>query len=392
MIRYIDQVKISNKRILLRVDFNVSLNADGSINDDERIKKALPTIQKLLNDGNTLFLVTHLGQPKGYDPKVTTERLAVRLNELIGRPVQFVPFDKTFDNSFYKLKPDESNICMLDNIRFHPGEKTNDPVFAQQLASLAEVYVNDAFGVSHRPDASVVGVSSHLPHYGGLLMKDEVEAIQKAIQNPVHPVVAIIAGSKVSSKIGLIDKFLSIADNVLIGGALANNYLKVQGFEIGKGLLESEYIDETRKHLENEVHSHKLILPIDRRIGSQIVSTSLPIVKKVNEILSEDETLDIGPETERLFTEIISKARTIIWNGPVGYFENPQFAQGSLAIYNAIICNSNAMSVVGGGDTLTVIKDQPGQDKITHISTGGGAMLELIEKGTLPGIEALENK
>jgi phosphoglycerate kinase len=391
MIQYIDQVEITNKRVLLRVDFNVSLNADGSIKNDERIKRAVPTIKNLLDAGNKLILVSHLGQPKGYDAAFTTERLATRLQELVSQPVLFIPFDKTFDpGSYTPTRLQACRLFMLDNIRFHPGEKKNDPEFAKQLASLADVYVDDAFGVCHRSDASVVGVPALLPHYGGLLLKQEVEMIRKAINNPTHPVVAIIAGSKVSTKIGLIEKLMSIADQVLIGGAMTNNFLKVQGYETGKGLFEPEYVEEARRLLELDKVSSKIKLPVDRRIGSQTDETSELVVKKVSEVGVDDETLDIGPETEKEYSDIISQAKTIIWNGPVGYFENPQFAKGSLAIYNAITSNSSALSVVGGGDTLTVIKKLLNQEKITHISTGGGAMLELVEKGTLPGIEALE--
>jgi phosphoglycerate kinase len=235
-----------------------------------------------------------------------------------------------------------------------------------------------------------VGVASFLPSYGGLLLKQEVTMIRKAIEAPQRPVVAIIAGAKVSSKIGLIEKLMMVADSVLIGGAMTNNFLKAQGMEIGKGLVELDYISEAKRLLElAKTNNKQIILPVDRRIGSQADETSEPIVKKVEEIGGEDETLDIGPETEKLFAEIISRAKTIIWNGPVGYFENPQFAKGSLAIYNAIINTSGAISVLGGGDTLSVIKKLPNKDKITHISTGGGAMLELIEKGTLPGLDAL---
>ena len=390
MIIYIDEVEINTKRILLRVDFNVSCNNDGSIKNDERIRKALPTIKMLLDKGNKLFLVTHLGQPKEFDEALTTKRLAERLQELINQPVVFVPFDKTFDPNFYSQASTSSNLFMLDNIRFHAGEKRNDPEFSKQLASLVDVYVDDAFGVCHRPDASVVGVSSILPHYGGLLLKQEVETIRKVILDPKHPVVAIIAGAKVSTKISLIDRFMTLADYVLIGGSMTNNFLKAQDYEIGKGLFEPEYMNEAKRLLELDKDKQKLILPIDQRTGSQTDVDTVPVVKKITDIQIDDETLDIGPETEILYANYIAQAKTIIWNGPLGYYENPQFTKGSLAIYRAIANNLQAISIIGGGDTITVIKKQPDQDKITHISTGGGAMLELMEKGTLPGIEALE--
>jgi phosphoglycerate kinase len=251
--------------------------------------------------------------------------------------------------------------------------------------------VDDAFGSVHRAHASTIGVTEFLPSYGGLLLKQEVSMIKKVIDAPERPVVAIIAGAKISSKIGLIEKLMNVADSILIGGAMPNNFFKAKGMEIGKGLVEPDFVPEAKRLLDSAATQNKhIILPIDRRIGVRADEMSEPIVKKVEEVTANDETLDIGPETEKLFTDIISQAKTIIWNGPVGYFENPQFAKGSIAIYNAIINNSSAVSVVGGGDTLSVIKKLPNKDKITHISTGGGAMLELIEKGTLPGLEALE--
>jgi phosphoglycerate kinase len=298
------------------------------------------------------------------------------------------------DSSFAKATADASenkNIFLLENTRFYEGEKKNDGEFSKKLAALAEVYVDDAFGSVHRAHASTVGVAEFLPHYGGLLLKQEVMMIKKAIEAPQRPVIAIIAGAKVSSKIGLIEKLLSVADTVLIGGAMTNNFLKAQGLEIGRGLVELDYIAEAKRLLDfAKANNKQIILPVDRRIGLQIDETSVPVVKKVGEVGVEDETLDIGPETEILFAEFIAKAKTILWNGPVGYFENPQFAKGSIAIFNAIVANPTAVSVLGGGDTLSVIKKLAGKEKITHISTGGGAMLELIEKGTLPGLDALE--
>jgi phosphoglycerate kinase len=285
----------------------------------------------------------------------------------------------------------EKEILVLENTRFYEGEKKNDPMFSKQLAALGEVFIDDAFGSAHRAHASTVGVAAYLPSYGGLLLKQEVTMIKKAIEAPERPVVAIIAGAKVSSKIGLIEKLMKTADTVLIGGAMTNNFLAAQGFEIGKGLVESEYIPEAQRLLDLARELHKeIILPVDRRIGLQNDEVTDPTVKRTDAISKDDETLDIGPETEALFSQYISSAKTVIWNGPVGYFENPQFAKGSVALYNAILENHGVISILGGGDTLSVIKKLPNKDKITHISTGGGAMLELIEKGTLPGLDALD--
>lgn len=392
MIKYIDEVEITNKKILIRVDYNISFKKDGSINDDTRIKNSLSTLQLLLKGGNKLILMSHLGKPKGRDMAFSMKPVAQRLQTYL--PDYSV---KLIDDFLSPPTPEvckgqgEKEIFVFENTRFYEGEKKNDPIFSKQLADLAEVYVDDAFGSIHRAHASTVGVASFLPSYGGLLLKKEVQIIKRAIEAPERPVVAIIAGAKISSKIGLIEKLMSIADTVLIGGAMTNNFLKAKGMEIGKGLIELEFVPEAKRLLDLAASQHKqIILPVDRRIGIKTDEINIPDIKKVEEISAADETLDIGLETEILFKEHISKAKTIIWNGPVGYFENPQFAKGSVAVYDAIIANSSAISILGGGDTLSVIKKLPNKDKITHISTGGGAMLELIEKGTLPGLDALD--
>ena len=401
MIKYIDEVGIMNKRVLVRVDYNISFKKDlpagrqvRSINDDTRIKNSLPTLQLLLKGNNTLILMSHLGKPKGRDMTFSMKPVAERLQ------TYFPDYKVVLINDFIAEQPlltDAVNrahtIIILENTRFYEGEKKNDPEFSKQLADLAEVFVDDAFGSVHRAHASTVGVAAFLPSYGGLLLKKEVTIIKKVIEAPEKPVIAIIAGAKVSSKIGLIEKLMKVADTIIIGGAMANNFLMAKGLEIGKGLVELDYITEAKRLIElATMNGKKIILPTDRRIGLQSDETTEPLIKNVQAVQKDDETLDIGPESEKLFADIISQAKTIIWNGPVGYFENPQFAKGSISIYNAIIGNSSASSVLGGGDTLSVIKKLPNHDKITHISTGGGAMLELIEKGTLPGLEALENR
>ncbi|MCX6732813.1 MAG: phosphoglycerate kinase [Candidatus Roizmanbacteria bacterium] len=391
MIKYIDEVEITNKKVLVRVDYNVSFKKDGTINDDTRIKNSIPTLQLLLKGNNELILMSHLGKPKERDMAFSMKPVAERLQTYFPEHNIVLIDDFTTQHTQLNHVVNKATIYMLENTRFYEGEKKNDPIFSKQLADLAEVFVDDAFGSVHRAHASTVGVASFLPSYGGLLLKKEVIMIKKVIEAPERPVVAIIAGAKVSSKIGLIEKLMSIADSVLIGGAMTNNFLKAQGIEIGKGLVELDFIPEAKRLLDLAAAQNKhIILPIDRRIGQQTDEASEPIVKKVGDIRVDDETLDIGPETEVLFADVISHAKTILWNGPVGYFENPQFAKGSIAIYNAIINNSSAVSVLGGGDTLSVVKKLPNKDKITHISTGGGAMLELIEKGTLPGLDALD--
>lgn len=399
MIKYIDEVEIQNKRVLVRVDYNISFKKDlpagrqvREINDDTRIKNSLPTLQLLLKSNNKLILMSHLGKPKGRDMAFSMKPVVERLQTYL--PDYTV---KLIDDFLSLATPEvvhgqkEKEIFVLENTRFYEGEKKNDPEFSRQLAKLGEVFVDDAFGSVHRAHASTVGVAAFLPSYGGLLLKKEVSMIKNAIEAPERPIIAIIAGAKVSSKIGLIEKLMKTADTVLIGGAMTNNFLAAQGLEIGKGLVETEYIPEAQRLLDLAETLHKrIVLPVDRRIGSQGDETTLPVIKKVSDISADDETLDIGPETEELFAGHIAKAKTVIWNGPVGYFENPQFAKGSIAIYEAILNNPGLISILGGGDTLSVIKKLPNKDKITHISTGGGAMLELIEKGTLPGLDALD--
>lgn len=388
MIKYIDEVQITGKRVLIRVDYNVSFKKDRSINDDTRIKNSLSTLQLLLKGNNKLILMSHLGKPKGRDMAFSMRPVVERLKAYL--PEYSIRLIDDFLTEGAKLQG-EKEILVLENTRFYEGEKKNDPMFSKQLAALGEVFVDDAFGSVHRAHASTVGVAAYLPSYGGLLLKQEVTMIKKAIEAPERPVVAIIAGAKVSSKIGLIEKLMKTANTVLIGGAMTNNFLAAQGFEIGKGLVETEYIPEAKRLLDLADELHKaIILPVDRRIGLQNDEVTEPTVKRIDAISKDDETLDIGPETEALFSQFIASAKTVIWNGPVGYFENPQFAKGSVALYNAILNNPGVISILGGGDTLSVIKKLPDKDKITHISTGGGAMLELIEKGTLPGLEALD--
>jgi len=391
-VRYIDETEITGKRILVRVDYNVSLKSDGSINNDARIRMSLPTLTLLLQGKNKLVLMSHLGKPKGRDPKFSLAPVAKRLQELLpGYKVTLVDDFTSPEGSKLISNQAENEIMMLENTRFYEGEKKNDTAFSKALSKLGEVFVCDAFGSVHRAHASVVGVAAFLPSFGGLLLKKEITAILGAIENPAHPVVAIIAGAKISTKIGLIERLMEIADHVLIGGAMTNNFLRAEGFETGKGLIEEESVPQAKELLEQAVILGKnIVLPVDRRIGTEDDTKTVPTVKRISEIAPGDITLDIGPETEKLFGDLILSAQTIIWNGPVGYFENPRFAMGSVAILKAIAANPRAVSVVGGGDTLTVIKNRPEAAKIGHVSTGGGAMLELIEKGTLPGIDALK--
>lgn len=388
-IYYIDERPFSNKKVLLRVDFNVSLTSKFTISDDARIQQALPTIKFLLKHHNKLIIVSHLGQPKERDSnfsmKVVCQKLQEYMSDYKVKLLEDFTGDKT---ALFNQKEDE--IIVLENIRFYPEEKKNDPEFAKKLAHLADIYVNDAFGVSHRPDASVVGVSHYIPSYGGLLLKKETEMISKVIANPKKPLVAIMGGTKISTKINLIDKLMTVADYVIVGGGLANTFLAAQGHKVGKSLYEHEELAKAREILFLAAQKNTaIILPHDVIVSSSLES-HIGDVKKIEEILHDSMIVDIGPETQAQIGRIIALAKTIIWNGPVGYFENPAFRRGTDFIYYTITENNTATSIVGGGDTLAAISKKEYLDKITHISTGGGAMLEFIEKGTLPGIEALK--
>lgn len=387
--KFIDEVAISHKKILLRVDFNVSLNPNHSISNDERIRQSIPTIEYLLKHHNQLILVAHLGEPEKRNPADSLTRVAKRLHEYL--PDHKVLLVDDFINDPHlleKQQPDE--IILLENIRFYPGEQTNDPAFAKQLASLADVYVNDAFGVSHRKSASVIGIPPLLPSYGGLLMKKEISMIDKAMNHPKKPLLAIIGGKKISTKIKFITKLTTVADFLLLGGGLANTFLVAQGHHLGNSLVSDEDVAEAKRILHlAEKEGTNILLPADVIVGDGLHAKTSE-VRRLDGIKPHDQILDIGPETEALFGAAIDRAHTIIWNGPVGYIENPVFKHGTDFLYYAITQNPDVVSVVGGGDTLAAIAHKEYLDKITHISTGGGAMLEFIENGTLPGIEALK--
>lgn len=391
-IKTIDEEKITNQRVLLRADFDVSLNDNYTIADDTRIKSNLPTINLLLKNNNRLICVAKLGRPKGKDPKLSLKIIVKKLKKFLPK-YQIVLIDdflKENPKRFEEQKPDE--IFLLENIRFYKEEKQNDKNFAKKLASLADVYVNDAFAMCHRAEASIVGVPHYLPAYAGLLLKKEIEMISTAINQPRKPFVAILGGAKISTKILLIDKLMTTADYLLIGGALANTFLAAEGYEIGKSYCEYEEIQKARRLLFLAAKRHTaIILPIDVIVGNPKNRKDGGMVKKIDKVLSNAHILDIGPETQAKFGSIINQAKTIIWNGPLGYFENPEYRRGTDFIYYSIAQNRQATSIVGGGDTLAAISKKEYLDKITHVSTGGGAMLEFIEKGTLPGIEALKH-
>jgi len=391
-VTYIDEVVIKNKIVLLRVDFNVSLNSDHTIADDARIRHALPTIQYLLKGGNRLRIISHLDRPGGKkDPKCSLKKIVPYLKKYF--PQNQVLFtDPLNGEGLKKLSHQKSDqIILFENIRFYPGEKKNSPQLAKRLSELGEVFVNDAFGVSHRINASVVGLPRYLPAYGGILLKKEVQIISKIVKRAKKPVVAIIGGAKITTKINFINKLIEVADFILVGGGLANTFLCSQGIETGNSYCEYEKTERARRLLFTAAQTNTaIILPRDVIVGKMDDPLNGGAVKKIEEIEKGDTVLDIGPETQAKFGSVISQARTIIWNGPVGYIENQNYRRGTEFIYYAITQNDKASSLVGGGDTLAAISKEEYLSKITHISTGGGAMLEFIEKGTLPGIEALK--
>lgn len=387
--RYIDEATITNKRILLRVDYNVSLNPDHSIANDERIRQSMPTIKLLLQNHNRLILVAHLGRPKGRDEKLS-------LKPLLPDIKQYLPDREIVLIDDFTKQPDMftnqsiKQVLLLENIRFYEGEENNDTAFAKQLAALADVYVNDAFSVSHRESASVVGVTKFLPSFGGLLMKKEVTTLSHLTKHPQKPFVAILGGSKISTKIKLIDKLTQLADYVILGGGLANTFLAAQGVDVGKSVYEKEQLHEANRLIGlAKKHNTALLLPTDV-ITAQKTTDAIGTEKSVTTLTDSEMILDIGPDTQARIEAVILSAKTIAWNGPVGYFENPSFKRGTDFLYYAITQNNHCLSVIGGGETLAAVSKKEYLDKISHISTGGGAMLEFIENGTLPGIAALD--
>lgn len=390
-IKFIDDTNIKDQRVLVRADFDVTLNPDFTIADDARIKQNLPTIEYLLKNNNRLICIGKLNRPKGRDPECSLKVVVERLKEYLpNTEIDLVDDFLTEPSKTFEKQP-AGSMLVLENIRYYPEEKKNDPEFTQKLAALGDVYINDAFAMCHRAEASVVGLPQYLDPYGGLLLKKEITVFDKVISKPKHPLVAILGGAKINTKIRVIDKLLKKADYLLIGGAMANTFLYAQGFKVGKSRCEHEQVSNARRLLFMAAQTKTaVILPTDVVVGDPDDKENGGKVIKVNGETPQGMILDIGPDTQALFGSIINQAKTIIWNGPVGYVENPNYRRGTDFIYYAIAHNQAATSVVGGGDTLAAISKKEYLDSITHISTGGGAMLEYLEKGTLIGIEALK--
>ena len=387
--RSVRDLDVWDKRVLVRVDFNVPVK-DGEVTDDTRIRRALPTIRHLLEEGARPILISHLGRPKGEpDPKYAMDPVAARLQELLGEPVKKLDAAVGPEVEEALEDWDGRGVVLLENSRFYPGETSNDPEFADQLAALADLYVNDAFGAAHRAHATTVGVAERQPAAAGLLMEEEIDYLDKVLKDPERPFVAILGGAKVSDKLGVIESLLGTADSLLIGGAMCFTFFKAQGYEIGNSLVEDDYLEEAKRLMEEA--GDRLVLPVDVVVAEAMEEDAESETVPVDGIPAGKMGLDIGPKTVDLFSEHISGASTIFWNGPMGVFEIDAFAKGTEGVARAV-AESGATSVVGGGDSVAAVNKLGLEDRMSHISTGGGASLEYVEGKELPGIAVLPDK
>lgn len=387
--RTIRDIDVRGKRVLVRVDFNVPLK-DGAVSDDTRIRAALPTLNYLLEHGAALILCSHLGRPKGkVVPELKMDPVATRLAELLGRPVRKLDdcIGPEVETVAQAMQP--GDVVLLENTRFHPEERANDAEFAQQLAGLADIYVNDAFGSAHRAHASTEGVAYHLPAVAGFLMEKELEFLGRAVGNPEHPYVAILGGAKISDKIGVIESLLKQCDRLLIGGGMANTFFKAMGFEVGDSLVEEEAVPTAQALLESA--RGRLVLPVDVVIADAFDNDANTQVVAPNEVSPGWRVLDVGPKTVSTFESALGGAKTVVWNGPLGVFEMDNFAQGTFDIAR-MLANLDGVTIIGGGDSAAAVRQAGLVDQMTHVSTGGGASLEFLEGKALPGVAVLMDK
>ena len=389
----IEDINVKGKRVLVRCDFNVPLNEKGKITNDNRIVAALPTIKYLMEHGARVILCSHLGRPKGeFKPEFSLKPVAARLSELLGHEVPLA--EEVVGPSAHALaeKLQDGDVMMIENVRFHAEETKNDPEFSKQLASLAEIYVNDAFGTAHRAHSSTEGVAHYLPAVAGFLIGKEISIMGDALENPERPFLAIIGGSKVSDKIGVINNLLNKVDVLIIGGGMAYTFQKAMGGRIGNSIHEDDKMDLAKELLAKAAYKGvRIVLPVDNEAGNAFSNDCLHITVHAQEIPDGFEGLDIGPVTREIFAGEIARAKTIIWNGPVGVFEFPTFAAGTRAVAEAVAKNPG-VTIIGGGDSAAAITQMGLADKVTHVSTGGGASLEFLEGIELPGIAALNDK
>jgi len=389
----VEDIDVAGKRVLLRVDFNVPMHKAGTISDDTRIKACLPTIKYLIDNHARIIVCSHLGRPKG--KAVDEFRLipvASRLSELLGQPVTSLKecIGPEVEEAVAKLKDGE--VIMLENLRFHPEEEANEPGFARALARLADIYVNDAFGASHRAHASIVGVAAYLPAVAGFLLAKEIDALGSVLENPQKPFASMVGGAKVSDKLAVLENIITRVDALLIGGGMAATFIKARGYSVGASAVENDRLDYARNLIEKATSlGVRLLLPKDVIVTDKLESSARTTVVPVTEIPEDRLIADIGPRTIEEFSQELKKCRTVIWNGPVGVFEIPQFAQGTRRLAE-VVAGLEATTVIGGGSTAEAVTEMGLADKMSHVSTGGGASLEFLEGKVLPGVAVLQDK
>ncbi|MDJ1121304.1 phosphoglycerate kinase [Olsenella sp. YH-ols2217] len=385
-------IDVDGKTVLERVDFNVPLDEDGNVTDDTRVRAAIPTIQYLVDHGAKVVLMSHLGRPKGDgpEPKLSLKPAADKLRELTGLDVTFVPdtYGDEAKAAVEAMKPGQ--VVVLENVRFDKREKKNDPEIAKKLADLGDVFVLDAFGTAHRAQGSVVGPAEYLPAVAGELLEKEVDTLTSIFSDPERPLVAIVGGSKVSSKIGVLDHLLDSVDTLIIGGGMAYTFFLAKGYSVGTSLQEPEWVDRAKEMMDKaEKNGVKLLLPVDNVVADHFGPDAVGVVVASDSIPDDMMGMDIGPETAKLYADAIAGAKTVFWNGPMGVFEFDQFSDGTKAVAEAVADNEDCTSIIGGGDSVAAVNKFGLADKMSWISTGGGASMELVEGKPLPGVEAL---